>query len=357
MTRDHKSIIDRARRDGLHPMEMAEELMGHDLLEICLTQMKSHAVAYKNMSEIQQDSAIAQMQEAMKDAIKTAVSIIGAQATKTVRLSLKGCVVSKKLKITGEVSASEEWKHELLDAATDQADVLVILNERDFLQGMDAHHGDKQQKSLDIDSAEMTSKVTKAKVIKEPLKAVPKASVTPITDVKPELIDKARAYVIESRNPTTPGIQNLLSKGFSTAEAVLAILAEEDVIVAAEDGTYTMPSLTSTDVAPEEVIPDAEPVKKLTKAQQKKLDAEAAPVADEPAAEDSNTGWGATLTDDLYAAIKAKVIKDQKVSSGAIAVAFDIGINVADEAIDRLEMMSVISEEDELGGRLVFDAE
>lgn len=371
MTRDQKSIIQRAKRDGLLPMQLAEELMAHDLLELMLDQMKSHAVAFKNMSEIQQDSAIATMQEGLKDAIKTAMAIISSGATKTVRMSLKGVAAGKKLKITGEVSASEEFKHELIDAATDQADVLVILNERDFLQGLDAIHGEKQQKALPLEeaaTAPATAEKSSAVAKTTKGKASNVADIASAVAFKPADLDKAKAFVTQYRTPTTAGVQNALSCGFNKAESILAELARQDMIIANDDGAYQMPPLAGADPEPivepgaelpslepaDEPMEDAVPAKKLTKAQQKKADAEAALAAEQPV----DLAEPATeLTEELYEQIKAKVITDQKVSAGALAVFFNIDIGIADQAVDQLEMETVISEEDEMGGRVVFDTE
>ena len=54
---------------------------------------------------------------------------------------------------------------------------------------------------------------------------------------------------------------------------------------------------------------------------------------------------------------KAENIAKQEVSAGGMAVFFNVSIPLIDEAIDRLEMETVISEEDEMGQRVVFDTE
>lgn len=89
MKYEHKAIIDRASKEGLSPCELASELLVHDLLNSALGQMRGHAVAFKNMSEQQQDAAIQEMQDEFKKAVDTAVRIIASRGTATVRMNLK----------------------------------------------------------------------------------------------------------------------------------------------------------------------------------------------------------------------------------------------------------------------------
>ncbi|MCY1453999.1 hypothetical protein D9M71_710310 [compost metagenome] len=58
----------------------------------------------------------------------------------------------------------------------------------------------------------------------------------------------------------------------------------------------------------------------------------------------------------LYEAIKAKVLADKKVSIGAISVAMDADAAIVEEAIERLELEGVVTEENELGVREVIEA-
>ena len=333
MNHAHKAIVQRATREGLLPMELAEELMGHDLLELMLIQMKKHAVAFKNMSEIQQDCAIAEMQDGLKAAIKTAVSIVGAQATKTVRMSLKGCAVGKKLKVTGEISADEEWKHELLDAATDQADVLVILNERDFLQGMDAHHGEKQQKALPLETSDDAEKPAKAP---RKAKAEPKAkpeSKTVVIDA--ETLDKAREFVVTNKNASIAGLQNRLSIGFNKANALLEALAAEGVVefVGSDiDGQWEMVSKKVAALSVEEI--------------------EGAELAYVPSRESRLEI--VELTESLMQKIREKTVRDGEVYASGLIVSFDMPEDLANTAIERLELEGFISAEDDMGLRTII---
>lgn len=101
MNAEQKAVISRASRDGLAPSEIAAELLTHDLLNSMLGQMRSHAVAFKNMSEQQQDAAIQTMQDEVKKAVDTAVRIIASAGTKTVRMKLKKVAIGTNYQIQG----------------------------------------------------------------------------------------------------------------------------------------------------------------------------------------------------------------------------------------------------------------
>lgn len=222
----HKAILQRAAKEGLKPMELAHELLGHDLLELMLGQMRSHAVAFKNMSEIQQDSAIQQMTDGLKDAIETAVQVICSQNTKTVRMTLKGLKVGKRLQVTGDVDGDEEFKHELADKAQDQSDVLIVLYERDYLQGLDAIQSEKDQKSLPLgDDKETPAGKSKPK---------PKGATPKVIDLPPKLVEDAKAFVITQQNTSIPGLQNQLKVAFEKAQALHDRL-EADGVLSAKD--------------------------------------------------------------------------------------------------------------------------
>ena len=137
------------------------------------------------------------------------------------------------------------------------------------------------------------------------------------------MMEKASKFIADVRTPTIAGIQNVLGIGFQKAEAVLAELARKGEIVAEEDGSYSMPKAVKTSEDP--------------------VDGQDGPAIHEE------------LTEDLYQAIKAGVIEKQSVAKIAITIKHGVTDEVADDAIDRLEMEGVISAEDEMGGREVLE--
>lgn len=329
MNYEHRAIIERCKRDGSSPMETAKELLGHDLLKAMISCISGHAVAFNKMTEQQQDAAIHDMQNGMKKAVDTAIGVIASQNTKTVRMKLKGLAIGKDWKITGTANADEEHLHELADKAQDSSDVLIVLYERDYLQGLDAIQGEKDQKELPIETtSDQPGKGGKAKKADPKPAAQPKAKEIELT---PGLIGQAQEFVQKFQNATHAGLQNQLKIGFDKAEALLAKLEETGHVTAADkDGNRT--------------VIRAEQPKKEAQPEQKS----------ESAIPTDDDGF-VVMSDELFEAARSKVVKEQKFSKGALAVSFDLDDKVVQELITRLESEGVISEADEMGGREVYE--
>ena len=323
MKLEHKAIIAAANRDGKLPMEVAKELLAHDLLQSMVTSIGGHAVAFNKMSQQQQDAVIHDMQRDLAAAIDMGVRVIASQNTRTVRMKLKSVAIGKKWKIVGEAEGDEEFLHELADRTQDQSDVLVVLYERDYIQGLDAIQGEKDQKPLPLEE----EKPAKAKRSGAKAAGEIAAQVAPKKEIElpPTLIDQAQEFVRNAQTATTAGIQNQFKCNFDKGEAILAALELRGIVTAPDDkGNRDL-------VRPK-------------------------PEAKAEAKQDSAEELAPELSlAELYQKVKAKVIADQEVSMGGLAVAFDLADEQASDFIDRLELEGVISEADDLGGREVFE--
>jgi ribosomal protein S25 len=348
MKREHAAIIAKARRDGLKPVELASELMGYTLVEAMRDCIASHAIAYKNMSQVQQDSCIQQMTEAVKEAIDLAIQTIASAGTRTVRMDLTSVAVGKKLKVAGVVAGTEEYKHDLIDLANDQGTAIVILNERDYLQGLDGIQGEKDQRDLPIDSdAEPEGKPAKAGKDKAPRVSSPTSAATlanKATELPPKLLQDARDFITNQQVCTVSGIQNGLKIGAVKATAVLEQMAAEGLVVFVGDsksGEYQL----KRDKSPADKIIEqvADPVDEA-------LD-------DLTFDGEDDSADDATLTDELYAKIKAYVIKSGKFSVGSVLVTLGIDSDVVvEEAAIRMEREGLLTEENEMGLREIVQA-
>lgn len=323
MKREHAAIIAKARRDGLKPVELAHELMGYTLIEAMRDASASQSIAFSKMSEVQQDSCIQQWTEATKEAIDLAIQVIASAGTRTVRMDLTSVAVGKKLKVVGVVAGTEEYKHDLIDLANDQGTAIVILNERDYLQGLDGIKGEKDQKSLPIGEDEAP-----ADLPKKPAAAGKRASsatgsatsaaalAKTATTLPPKLLEDARTFLRDQQSVTVSGTQNHLKIGGVKAAAVLEELVAEGLAQLVEGSKPVQYTLVHS--------------------------------VDEPG-NDAPT----ILTDELYEKVKAQVLKTKKVSVGALSIAFDIDDEIVEQAIQRLELEGVISEENEAGMRTI----
>jgi len=331
MKLEHKAIIAAANRDGKLPMEVAKELLAHDLLQSMVTSIGGHAVAFNKMSQQQQDAVIHDMQRDLTAAIDMGVRIIASQNTRTVRMKLKSVAIGKKWKIVGEAEGDEEFLHELADRTQDQSDVLVVLYERDYIQGLDAIQGEKDQKALPLDG-DKSEKPAKGKRGAAKAAGDIAAQVAPKKEIElpPTLIDQAQEFVRNAQTATTAGIQNQFKCNFDKGEAILAALELRGIVTPADDkGNRDL------------VRPKPE-----VKADQATATKDV---------EQIHTPGSELSQAELYEQAKARVIANQEVSLGGLAVTFDLTDEQAGDLIDRLELEGVISEADDLGGREVFE--
>lgn len=318
MKYEHKAIIDAAVRDGKSPSELAKELLGHDLLKAMVTAISKPAVAFSKMSEQQQQGVIEDLTKELVPALAVAIEVICSQNTHTIRMKLKKMAVGKDYQITGQVDKTQDFIHELMDKTHDQSDVLIVLHERDYLQALDGIKGEKDQKPLPLEEAG----TSKPKPDKKPKAAAPK-----VIELPPALIDQAEEFVRRVHSATNAGIQNQFKCSFDKGEAILCALADRGVITA----------------------PDEKGNRELVRA---KPETKAEPETKQDNAEELAPQLSPA---ELYQKVKAKVIADQEVSMGGLAVAFDLTDEQAGDMIDRLELEGVISEADDLGGREVFE--
>lgn len=327
MKYEHRAIIENAARKNMSPMELAAELMGHDLLKSMVTAIGGHAVPFQKMSEQQQDAVIHTMQEDMKQAIDTAVRTISSAGTRTVRMKLKKATIGKRWQFTGEVDTTEDYLHELGDKAQDQIDVLVILYENDYLQGLDAIKGESDQKDLELGEEPAEKPARKGSSKKAGDIANSLAEAKPKPELPVGLIDQAEEFVRKFQTVTHAGIQNHLKIDFGKADALMDALEARGVVTAQdESGNREL-----VRAKPEPVI--------------------------EPVAPQDQGQTPSEITPALYAKAKSKVIQDQRVSSGALAIFYDLDDELATTLLGMLEDDGVISEESEMGTREVLVAE
>ena len=335
MKYEHKAIIDAANREGKSPSEIAHELLGHDLLKAMVTAISKPAVAFSKMSEQQQQGVIEDLTRELVPAISTAIGVICSQNTHTVRIKLKNVAIGKKWKIVGEADSTEEFLHELADKTQDQSDVLIVLHERDYLQGLDGIKGEKDQKDLPLDSDKPKDKKPRATKAKDEPKPI---------ELPPGQIDQAEEFVRQFQNTSVAGLQNHLKINFDRGQALLAALEDRGVVTAPDEQGNR------------KLIRDQAAAETDTDSSASDTETQADVSSDGHHLETDANGF-VIMSDELVALATARVRKDGKVSKGALAVTYDLDDTVADQLIDRLELDGVISPEDDLGGRAVLASE
>lgn len=333
MNSAQKAVVSAAKKEGLSPMEIASELMNHDITEVVLGFMRKREVAFNKLSEKEQDGVIAELGSELKKITATACRVINANGVETVAATLKSLKIDGKLTATMVIDGDEPNRHVLTDKAHDKSSILIVLYPNSYSEGMSAHQGEKDQKPLDLEEPD-TAKPAKGKAAKRESSPTSAGAIAKkAVEIPPKLMEDAKEFIANQQNCKASALQNHLKIGAAKAIAILEELTAEGVLEFVGDdkaGDYQI--------------------------------VRGAPASAPTAANDSLTFDGVddeqapkTLTEELYADIKAKVIADNRVSVGALSVAFDIDTEIVDEAIQRLEADGVVSEEsEELGTREVI---
>lgn len=330
MNAQQRAVVAAAKKDGLNPMEIAAELMNHDITEVVLGLMRKREVAFNKLSEKDQDAVIAEIGFELKKITATAARVINSQGIEAVKATMKSLKIDGKLTATMVIDGDEPNRHVLTDKTHDKSDILIVLYPNNYSEGMSVHQGERDQKPLDLEPEGEAPGTTK-----KPRGGTKKAGdVAKAIEIPPKLLEDARAFVTEQQNATYAGLQNKLSIGIQKAERILQILAEEGVVQFvgdAKDGQYELvrnKDELSTDEA------------------QEAIDRE-----QDQAAEGSDLGEDAPISDlseELYDRIAAKTREKGSASAGALSVTFDIPFEIAEQAFDRMELEGVIDAEGNL---------
>lgn len=353
MNSAQKAVVSAAKKDGLSPMEIASELMNHDITEVVLGFMRKREVAFNKLSEAEQDSVIAELGHELKKITATACRVINANGVETVGATLKSLKIDGKLTATMVIEGDEPNRHVLTDKAHDKSSILIVLYPNSYSEGMSAHQGERDQKPLAFDEPEAKpakgDKADKAPRVSSPTSAA--ALAKKATELPPKLLDDARAFIDNQQVVTVSGVQNHLKIGAVKAEAVLSQMETEGRVKFVGDsksGEYQKVHTASNVEKPEAAKdPVDEALDDLT------FDGDGGST---DVGFDVETDAG--LTDELFAKIKAHIIKTGKFSVGSILVTMDITDDqLVDQAAARLEAEGILSEENEMGVRTLIAAE
>lgn len=353
-----KAVLQAAIDAGKLPMEQSAEFMLHDLVQACIDQLRSQAKLYADLGEQQQDAVHAKLQSDLKETVYTAARILAGAQVIEVPLQLDKLDTGKQLKLTGFIASDDAGRHQLMDMAHKKQKVLILLHDMNYFQGLDNIQSDKDQKALPLDSAAPeTGKGGKGKAA---TKTTSPTSAKALASKPIELPEKLVADAIEflDRNQvcTTAGLQNGLKIATKKAEAVQAKLAELGRIALDADGVYQIVRESKEDKAIDELAAKrlANPGKTIPlKEMQERYAGGASDTqqsGDNLSFEGDDIPLATVLTDEIYADIKTKVVLDGRVSAGALAVAFDLEIDLVEQAIKRLEDDQYVSAEDEETG-------
>lgn len=153
---EHRSIIERAKLHGAMPVEFAHELLEHDLVQICLDQLKGLTAPYNKLSETAQQDTIERITLGVKDAVKVAIRVIAARDVITIPVDVKRVQVdATKLTVTATVDGKDPKKHDLIDSAGHLC--LLVMAPDDYDEGLDGITPERDQKELPLSAAELAA--------------------------------------------------------------------------------------------------------------------------------------------------------------------------------------------------------
>lgn len=330
MSTAQRAVVATAKKDGLSPMEIAAELMNHDITEVVLNLMRKREVAFNKLSEKDQDAVIAEIGFELKKITATAARVINGQGVECVQAKMKSLKIDGKLTATLTIDGDEPNRHVLTDKTHDKSDILIVLYPNNYSEGMSAHQGEKDQKPLDLDSDAPSKPEKKARAASGTKSA---GAMAKAVELPPKLVEDARAFIIDQQNCKASALQNFLKCNFGKAEALQKLFEAEGLI-----------EFVCTDASGNyELVRNKE--EKSTDEAQEAIDLLQDDKSPEPITE---------LTDDLYASIVAKTTEKGTASAGALSVTFDISFEIAEQAFDRMELEGVIDVEGNLAESETF---
>lgn len=340
MNAEQKAIIAAAEKEGLSPCEKDARLVVHDMVNATRKAMQKYQVGYNKMTEQQQDAVLGDLEESYKSLALTIARTIASGGTPAISMTLKDMKISNGT-VTGIVDGSDKHFNDLISKVQDKSEVMVVLFERQYADAMDNIQADKDQRALPLDEA--PAKPTKGKRASTETGSATSAAALAknATDLPAKLLEDARAFIDNQQVVTVSGMQNHLKIGAVKAGAVLEQMETEGRVKFVGDsksGEYQKVHTAKADGA-DKIIND------LT------FDGDDAPLLDADEHDDSP----GCLTEDLVGKIKDRILTTKKISIGDLSIAFDIDADLAEEALERLELEGVISAESDMGIRTITE--
>lgn len=223
MKAEHKEYIERAYLHGLEPMELAHELMVHDIVEAQLFELRNTKMPFPSLCPEDQQEVIDRMTKRATELARSAVGIIGSRGAATIEVTMKEVKFdSKKLTLTGIVDAKDPNRHELIDSAGRLC--LLVMAPDDYYEGTDFVKPERNQRELPLSVSEIVAGMgMQARQIE------PDEEFAPGTD---PLYGEALIFVRETRRPAISAVQRHLKVGYNRAARLLEQMEADGHITA-----------------------------------------------------------------------------------------------------------------------------
>lgn len=221
MKAEHKDYIDRARLHGLEPMELAHELMVHDIVDAQLFELRNIKTPFPRLGEEDQQEVIDRLTKRASEVVRSAVGIIGSRGATTIEVTMKEVKFdSKKLTLTGIVDAKDPNRHELIDSAGHLC--LLVMAPDDYYEGTDFVKPERDQHELPLSASEIVAGMGLERQQEE----------DELQDGPDPLYQEALVFVRETRRPSISAVQRHLKVGYNRAARILEQMETEGVVTA-----------------------------------------------------------------------------------------------------------------------------
>lgn len=219
MKAEHKDYIDRARLHGLEPMELAHELMVHDIVDAQLFELRNIKTPFPRLGEEDQQEVIDRLTKRASEVVRSAVGIIGSRGATTIEVTMKEVKFdSKKLTLTGIVDAKDPNRHELIDSAGHLC--LLVMAPDDYYEGTDFVKPERDQHELPLSASEIVAGMGLERQQEE----------EELPDGPDPLYQEALAFVRDTRRASTSAIQRHLKIGYNRATRMIEQMEADGVV-------------------------------------------------------------------------------------------------------------------------------
>lgn len=257
MKTEHKDIIERAKRHNLLPMDLAHELMVHDLVEAALFEVRNIRAAYHSLNEGQQQEVIDRMTETATKAVYSAIGIISSRNVDTIPVTVVDAKFkAKAITVTAAIDAQDPNRHGLIDVAGKLC--LLVLAPNDYAEGLDDIRADRDQKDLPLHVSDLTGSLFNGQSGENEPDSEPEF----VGDQDP-LYAEAVQFVVDTRRASISAVQRKLKVGYNRAARMLEWMETQGVVTPMDtnggrDVLLPPPSSNQDDdIVDAEFVPDA----------------------------------------------------------------------------------------------------
>lgn len=323
MDLNEKELIEQARLMGVPAHEFASKFIARDLVEATLTAVRKHC----KLKENQEGKLIDELNDSVKDLISAAVAVIAAQGQSVIACTVKSVMVAgKTIRVVSDVDTSDPQRHALTDTVNHRA--LLVLAPDEYLAALDSNKPQKDQNDLPLEVKEENPLGALQHLANESVKGT---SLT-ATVIDP---DPLSPYELAFIHVTNGG--EISAKAIQSAAGVKRKEVTDIILALASNGIVSEP--------------DEEGLRTLIPAEQRP---ETVTQAKHGA---GNPGKAelAPFDEDQYADAVLLVQREKKVGISFLKSNFAVTDDVAESMIMRMEQDGVVSEQNDLGGRAIYD--